>query len=123
MVGMTFASPGVLGVLKMKKILFINPSLRLHSSTKFLPVGVACVMTYLKETGIDFDLLDVDISDMEDDDIESFLEDNRYDIVLSGSIVTHYKWMKWLTKRSGTIIQLQNYYWKFCCWQHTRIVS
>ena len=55
-------------------------------------------MTYLKETGIDFDLLDVDISDMEDDDIESFLEDNRYDIVLSGSIVTHYKWMKWLYK-------------------------
>ena len=83
----------------MKRILFINPSLRLHSSTKFLPVGVACVMTYLQEAGIDFDLLDVDISDMEDDDIESFLEDNRYDIVLSGSIVTHYKWMKWLTKR------------------------
>ena len=79
----------------MKKILFVNPSLRLHSSTKFLPVGVACVMTYLKDMGIDFDLLDVDIKDLENDDIESFLEDNRYDIVLSGSIVTHYKWMKW----------------------------
>ena len=91
----------------MKKILFINPSLRLHSSTKFLPVGVACVMTYLKDMGIDFDLLDVDIKDLENDDIESFLEDNRYDIVLSGSIVTHYKWMKWLTNRSGTITQEQ----------------
>ena len=58
----------------MKKILFVNPSLRLHSSTKFLPVGVACVMTYLKDMGIDFDLLDVDIKDLENDDIESFLD-------------------------------------------------
>ena len=83
----------------MKKILFINPSLRLHSETKFLPVGVACVMTYLKNIGIDFDFLDIDIGDMEDDAVESFLESNRYDIILSGSIVTHYKWMKWLTWR------------------------
>ena len=83
----------------MKKVLFINPSLRLHSETKFLPVGVACVMTYLKNIGIDFDFLDIDIEDMEDDTVETFLENNRYDIVLSGSIVTHYKWMKWLTWR------------------------
>ena len=83
----------------MKKVLFINPSLRLHSETKFLPVGVACVMTYLKNVGIDFDFLDIDIEDMEDDTVETFLENNRYDIVLSGSIVTHYKWMKWLTWR------------------------
>ena len=87
------------GSAKMKKILFVNPSLRLHSSTKFLPVGVACVMTYLKDMGIDFDLLDIDIKDLGNDDLEAFLEDNRYDIVLSGSIVTHYKWMKWLTNR------------------------
>ena len=87
------------GDFDMKKILFINPSLRLHSETKFLPVGVACVMTYLKNIGIDFDFLDIDIGDMEDDAVESFLENNRYDIILSGSIVTHYKWMKWLTWR------------------------
>ena len=37
---------------------------------------------------------------MEDNSIETFLEDNRYDIILSGSIVTHYKWMKWFTKRA-----------------------
>ena len=82
----------------MKKILFVNPSLRLYSSTKFLPVGIASVMSYLKSCKIDFDFLDVDINDMEDNAVENFLEDNRYDIILSGSIVTHYKWMKWLTK-------------------------
>lgn len=83
----------------MKKVLFINPSLRLQSETKFLPVGVACVMTYLKNIGIDFDFLDIDINELEDDSVETFLENNRYDIILSGSIVTHYKWMKWLTWR------------------------
>ena len=82
----------------MKKILFINPSLRLHSKTKFLPVGIASVMTYLKSQGVGFDFLDIDIDDIEDSEIELYLEKNRYDIVLTGSIVTHYKWMKWLTK-------------------------
>ena len=84
----------------MKKILFVNPSLRLYSSTKFLPVGIASVMSYLKSCEIDFDFLDIDINDMEDNHVEDFLEDNRYDIILSGSIVTHYKWMKWFTKRA-----------------------
>ena len=82
----------------MKKI-FVNPSYSCTRQQKFLPVGVACVMTYLEEVGIDFDLLDIDIKDMEDEVVETFLENNRYDIVLSGSIVTHYKWMKWLTRR------------------------
>ena len=81
----------------MKKILFVNPSLRLNSPTKFLPVGIASVMTYLNHHNIDFDFLDIDINELEDDQIEAYLENNRYDIVLSGSIVTHYKWMKWLT--------------------------
>ena len=81
----------------MKKILFVNPSLRLNSPTKFLPVGIASVMTYLDHHNIDFDFLDIDINELEDDQIEVYLENNRYDIVLSGSIVTHYKWMKWLT--------------------------
>ena len=81
----------------MKKILFINPSLRLKSPTKFLPVGIASVMTYLDSHNIDFDFLDVDINELEDSQIEDYLDRNRYDIILSGSIVTHYKWMKWLT--------------------------
>jgi len=83
----------------MKRILFINPSLRLHSNNKFLPVGIASVMAYLKHLNIEFDLLDIDIDDIEDDQVEIYLDKNRYDIFLTGSIVTHYKWMKWLTKK------------------------
>ena len=83
----------------MKKILVINPSLRLQSTSKFLPVGIASVMTYLQYKGIEFDLLDIDIHEIEDHDVVSYLEKNKYDIFLTGSIVTHYKWMKWLTWR------------------------
>ena len=55
-------------------------------------------MTYLQSQGVKFDFLDIDIDDIEDTDVKLYLERNRYDIVLTGSIVTHYKWMKWLTK-------------------------
>lgn len=80
------------------KYLFINPSLRRGSPTKYLPVGVGAVMTYLKERGYDFDFLDVDIDDLDDRTVEEYLASNRYDVVLAGCIVTHYKWMKWLTR-------------------------
>jgi radical SAM superfamily enzyme YgiQ (UPF0313 family) len=80
------------------KCLFINPSLRRGSPTKYLPVGVGSVMTYLKGMGYDFDFLDVDIDDLGDQTVEDYLADSRYDVVLAGCIVTHYKWMKWLTR-------------------------
>ena len=83
----------------MSKILFINPSLRLNSKNKFLPVGIATIMSYFKQNNISFDFLDVDIDDLSDDKITEFLSKNHYDIFLSGSIVTHYKWMKWLTNQ------------------------
>ena len=79
----------------MKKVLFVNPSLRLNSQTKFLPVGIASVMTFFSKQSIEFDFLDIDINDLEDSKVEEFLGSHSYDIILSGSIVTHYKWMKW----------------------------
>ena len=79
----------------MKNILFVNPSLRLNSQTKFLPVGIASIMTFLSQNSIEFDFLDIDINDLGDKHVEEFLASHSYDIILSGSIVTHYKWMKW----------------------------
>ena len=79
----------------MKNILFVNPSLRLNSQTKFLPVGIASIMTFLSQHSIEFDFLDIDINDLGDKHVEEFLASHSYDIILSGSIVTHYKWMKW----------------------------
>ena len=77
------------------KLLFINPSLRPGSSHLFLPVGLAYVMTYVKKKGFDFDLLDVDAGNLSDKEVENYIKENQYDVICMGSIVTHYKWMKW----------------------------
>lgn len=83
--------------MKKLKILFINPCLRRNHPTKILPIGLAYVMTSARKAGFNFDLLDIDINDHDDAYVESFISQNRYDVILYGSIVTHYKWIKWLT--------------------------
>jgi len=80
---------------KELKLLFVNPCLRHGSVTKFPPVGLAYVMTHFHENGYVFDLLDVDINEYDDDYVENYIQKNNYDFVLLGSIVTHYKWVKW----------------------------
>lgn len=80
------------------RILFINPCLRRGAKLKMLPVGLASVMTYVKSQGFDFDLYDVDMDEPEDLEVERFLAAERYDVILVGSIVTHYAWIKWLTR-------------------------
>jgi anaerobic magnesium-protoporphyrin IX monomethyl ester cyclase len=81
------------------KLLFVNCCLRRHSPTKVLPVGLGYVMTYLQEHGYtNFDLLDIDIGDYDDEFVERYVREHRYDVILLGSIVTHYKWVKWFLK-------------------------
>ena len=77
------------------KILFVNPSLRLGTDFLFLPVGLGYVMTYVKQEGYSFDLLDIDGRQLQDDYIENYFKENKYDVICLGSIVTHYRWMKW----------------------------
>ena len=77
------------------KILFINPSLRLGSDHLFLPVGLGYVMTYVKKAGYDYDLLDIDGRQLNNEFIEKYFESNKYDVICVGSIVTHYRWIKW----------------------------
>jgi radical SAM superfamily enzyme YgiQ (UPF0313 family) len=80
------------------RLLFINPNLRPGHATRYLPVGLAYVMTLVERAGYDFDLLDVGLYDYDDAQVEAWLASHRYDVVLTGSIVTHYAWMKWLTR-------------------------
>lgn len=79
------------------RLLFINTCLRKNSAYKVLPVGLASVMTFVHQRGYNFDLLDLDINEYSDDYIENYIRGNHYDVILYGSIVTHYKWIKWIT--------------------------
>ena len=80
------------------RILFVNPSLRLNHNYKILPVGLGMVMTYVSNNGYEFDLLDIDIDNLDDTYVENYISKNKYDIILFGTIVTHYKWVKWFCK-------------------------
>ena len=79
------------------KLLFVNPCLSpgKDSFTKLLPLGLASVMTYFGENGYKFTLLDIDINEYDNEYVENYIKNNHFDIILIGSIVTHYKWMKW----------------------------
>ncbi len=79
------------------RVLFVNPNLRPGHPTRYLPVGLAYVLTAVRDAGHEVELLDIGLEDHSDAEVEAFLEQDRWDVVLSGSIVTHYKWMKWLT--------------------------
>ena len=94
------------------RLLFVNPCLRLgkNSFTKLLPLGLASVMTYFDENGYKFTLLDIDINEYDDEYVEKFIKNNKFDFILFGTIVTHYKWIKWLV---NTIKKYQ---------PHTRVI-
>ena len=77
------------------KLLFINACLRPGGYTKFLPVGLGSVMTYFHENDYEFSLLDIDINEYDDAYVENYIKTNKFDFVLCGTIVTHYKWIKW----------------------------
>jgi len=77
------------------KLLFVKPCLRPGGFTKLLPVGMASVMTYFAENDYTFTLLDIDINEYDDAYVENYLKNNHFDIILTGTIVTHYKWIKW----------------------------
>ena len=52
-------------------------------------------MTYFETKGYDFTLLDIDINEYDDAYVENYIKTNQFDFVLCGTIVTHYKWVKW----------------------------
>jgi len=76
------------------KLLFVNPSLR-PGGFLYLPVGLGYVMTYVNKHGFDFDLLDIDAGNYSNEYVEKYFMNNKFDVICMGSIVTHYKWMKW----------------------------
>ena len=76
-------------------LLFINPSLRPGSDHLFLPVGLGYVVTYIKKAGYDFKILDIDAHQLSDVYVENYFKENSFDVICLGSIVTHYRWVKW----------------------------
>ncbi|MBI4848383.1 MAG: B12-binding domain-containing radical SAM protein [Nitrospirae bacterium] len=80
------------------RILVINVSLRPPPARKWVPLGLAFIMSAMKRAGFGFDLLDLDAQPKTPEEVEKFLQTNRYDVVAMGCIVTGYKHIKWLSQ-------------------------
>lgn len=87
------------------KLLFVNPSLRPGAPHRQIPVGLGYIVTAVKEAGIAFDLLDIDIGRYDDSYVERYIAEHRYDVIALGSISTHYRWVKWFV---GMVKRLQS---------------
>jgi len=84
------------------RLLFVNPCLRRDAQNRFLPVGLGYVVTAVKLAGFEFDLLDLDLLQLDDASVESYVRTHPYDVIALGCIVTHYKWVKWFTQTIRT---------------------
>ncbi|MEO5360221.1 MAG: B12-binding domain-containing radical SAM protein [Nitrospirota bacterium] len=76
------------------KVAFINPSLRPESKRRQLPVGLAYIMTAVKKAGYGFDLIDMDINNMNMSELTSIMNNTTYDICAFGCIVTGFRFAR-----------------------------
>lgn len=53
----------------MMKIAIINLSIRPHAQVKYLPIGLAYIMTSLKEAGYKFEYIDQDLYDLSEAEV------------------------------------------------------
>ena len=80
------------------KIVFINPSLRPDAKRRLLPVGLAYVMTAAKNSGFEFDLIDMDINQLSMHKLEEILSRRTYDVYALGCIVTGFRQVKEISR-------------------------
>lgn len=78
------------------KTLFINIPTRPDAPRRALPVGLGYIVTMVENAGFKFDILDIDIERMSNSAVENFIRNNSYDVIAFGSIITTYRWVKWL---------------------------
>ncbi|KKM68625.1 hypothetical protein LCGC14_1458990 [marine sediment metagenome] len=74
-------------------LLLINLSLRPDSFQCIFPIGIGYIATALREAGIDFDLLDMDVHKGDIHDLAT-TDFKKYDVVAFGCIVTGYRIVK-----------------------------
>ena len=77
------------------KVLLINPCLRRDNPRKFFPVGLGFIATTIHNAGYELTIYDLDAARYTDGEFRAFMAKNRFDVVGLGTLVTHYRWIKW----------------------------
>nr|VFK27798.1 MAG: Radical SAM superfamily enzyme YgiQ, UPF0313 family [Candidatus Kentron sp. MB]VFK30207.1 MAG: Radical SAM superfamily enzyme YgiQ, UPF0313 family [Candidatus Kentron sp. MB]VFK75137.1 MAG: Radical SAM superfamily enzyme YgiQ, UPF0313 family [Candidatus Kentron sp. MB] len=80
--------------IKNPRILVVHPAHRPTSQTRYFPIGLGYVLSAIKKTGIKFTLLDIDANRQSDAEVRKLMEDNPFDIMMIGALITAYKFVK-----------------------------
>ncbi len=78
------------------KILLINISLRPNSQNLMFPIGLAYIATAIKKAGFKFEILDLDVLRLSDEETEERIKSADFDVAAFGCIVTGYRFVKGL---------------------------
>lgn len=76
------------------KTLVMNIPLRPQLPLKLFPIGLGYVTTAMKQAGWEFDLLDIDVLRLNDEEVNNRLTSTKYDVICVGCMVTGYKYVK-----------------------------
>ncbi|MDD2731841.1 MAG: radical SAM protein [Candidatus Pacebacteria bacterium] len=80
------------------KSLIINICLRPNSEKTIFPIGLGYIATAVSRAGFNFEILDLDAKRLSDEEIERYIKEADFDVVLMGCIVTGYKYVKKLSE-------------------------
>ena len=78
------------------KILLINPPIREWSQPNMFPQGLGYIAASLKNAGYEIGVLDINAYRWSQAQVEEKIKDAKFDIVGTGSLITTYKYLKWL---------------------------
>lgn len=81
------------------KLLIINLCLR-PQRTDFIyfPIGLGYIATAIEKAGIEFEILDLDVLRLSDEEFEGYIKKIDFDVAAMGCIVTGYKYVKKLAE-------------------------
>jgi radical SAM superfamily enzyme YgiQ (UPF0313 family) len=79
------------------EILLINPPIREWAKPNCMPLGLGYIAATLRNAGHSLDVLDINAHRYSKESVTTFLEEKNPDIIMTGGIITVYKYLQWLT--------------------------
>jgi len=85
------------------EILLINPPIREWAKPNCMPLGLGYIAATLREAGHFIDVLDINAHRYSKEAVSGFLEEKNPDLIMTGGIITVFKYLQWLTATIGDV--------------------
>jgi len=86
------------------RVLLVNPIVRTVVPPADYPYGLTLIAAILEKHDIEFDVLDINGYRYSDKQVLDFLNENSYDIIGIGGIITTYSYIKWFVNKARAIM-------------------